>query len=101
MSNILGMVSFRLKSGISESDFLLAHEKYHKEFVSKQKGYISHKLLINGDTWSDIVIWESMEDAKSTFEATAQNPTALAIMSFIDQEGTDDDIPLFTVVKNY
>ena len=46
MSNVVGIVSFYIKKGISELDFLIAHEKYHKEFVSKQKGYISHKLLV-------------------------------------------------------
>ena len=101
MPNIVGIVSFTLKKGVSESDFLLAHEKYNKEVVSKQKGYISHKLLVNGDKWSDMVMWESMEDTQKTFEAVQENAIALGIMELIDQIGNDDDIPLFSVVKNY
>ena len=101
MANIIGMVSFTLKEGVSESDFLLAHEKYNREFVSKQNGYITHKLLVNGDKWTDLVIWESMDDTQNTFEAVGKNAVAIEVMSLIDQIGNDDDIPLFSVVKNY
>ena len=101
MSNIMGMVSFRLKEGVSESDFLLAHEKYNKEVVSKQKGYVFHKLLFDGDKWSDLVVWETMEDVHATFEAVQTDPIAIGIMDLIDQIGGDEDIPLFTVVKSY
>ena len=101
MANIIGMVSFTLKKGVSESDFLLAHEKYNREFVSKQNGYITHKLLVNGDKWTDLVIWESMDDTQNTFEAVGKNAVAIEVMSLIDQIGNDDDIPLFSVVKNY
>ncbi|MBP8785650.1 MAG: hypothetical protein KBH12_09225 [Synergistaceae bacterium] len=101
MANIIGMVSFTLKKGVSESDFLLVHEKYNREFVSKQNGYITHKLLVNGDKWTDLVIWESMDDTQNTFEAVGKNAVAIEVMSLIDQIGNDDDIPLFSVVKNY
>ena len=100
MANIIGMVSFTLKKGVSESDFLLVHEKYNREFVSKQNGYITHKLLVNGDKWTDLVIWESMDDTQNTFEAVGKNAVAIEVMSLIDQIGNDDDIPLFSVVKN-
>ena len=95
------MVSFTMKEGVSESDFLLVHEKYNREFVSKQNGYITHKLLVNGDKWTDLVIWESMDDTQNTFEAVGKNAVAIEVMSLIDQIGNDDDIPLFSVVKNY
>ena len=101
MANIIGMVSVTLKEGVSESDFLLVHEKYNREFVSKQNGYITHKLLVNGDKWTDLVIWESMDDTQNTFEAVGKNAVAIEVMSLIDQIGNDDDIPLFSVVKNY
>ena len=101
MANIIGMVSFTLKEGVSESDFLLVHEKNNREFVSKQNGYITHKLLVNGDKWTDLVIWESMDDTQNTFEAVGKNAVAIEVMSLIDQIGNDDDIPLFSVVKNY
>jgi len=101
MSNIVGIVSFYPKKGVSVSDFLSAHEKYYKEFVSKQKGCISHRLLAEGDKWSDLVIWKTMEDTQSTFRATQEDASAIEIMSSIDQIGTDDDIPLFSVIKDH
>jgi len=101
MSNVIGMVSFYLKNGVSKQEFLLAHEKYNREFVSKQKGYISHKLAANGDKWTDFVMWASIDDTQKTFEAVQENSTATHMMSLIDQIGTDDDIPLFSVVRDY
>lgn len=51
MDNIVGIVSFYLKPEVSTESFLLAHKNYNQDFVSKQEGYISHKLfkkMING-----------------------------------------------------
>ena len=101
MSNIVGMVSFYQKEGVSKQEFLQAHEKYNSSFVSKQKGCMSHKLLVDGDKWTDLVTWENMEDVESTFKEVQTNPLAAEIMPFIDQIGNDDDIPFYSVAKNY
>ena len=101
MPNIVELPSFYLKKGVSKSDFLLAHEKLNSEFISKQKGYISHMLLVNGDTWSDLVIWETTEDIQNAFKAVYENATAVEYVTLIEQIGTDAEIPIFSVVKNY
>jgi len=101
MSSIVGMCSFHLKGGVSVPDFLIAHEKYNREFVSKQKGYIAHMLLVDGNKWADLVTWESMEDTQSTFEATQESIETAEIMSLIDQIGTDDDIPLYSLERTF
>mgnify|MGYP003623492735 CR=1 FL=1 len=99
MQNLVGMVSFYLKDGVSEHDFLLTHKKYNKEFVSMQKG-ISPKNL-NGDRWSDLVAFETLEDIRKMFETVQECAIAADIMSSIDQIGDDNDIPIFSVVKSY
>jgi len=55
MSNAVFYCSFKLKDGASVSDFLSAAEKLNNEYISKQKGYISWKQLVDGDTWADFV----------------------------------------------
>jgi len=49
MSNAVFFFSFKLKKDTSVSDFLLAAEKLNNEFISKQKGYISWKQLVDGE----------------------------------------------------
>ena len=65
MSHIVELVSFNLKKDVSVPDFLLVSDKFNQDFMSGQKGYISRKLLVKGDTWTDLVLWESIEDAKN------------------------------------
>ena len=49
MSNIVELVSFNLKKGVSIPDFLLVSDKFNRDFMSVQKGYISRKLLRKGN----------------------------------------------------
>jgi heme-degrading monooxygenase HmoA len=101
MSHILEFPSFTLKKGVSEAEFLLVHEKFNQDFMIKQKGYISHKLLRDGDTWFDLVVWESAEAMEKAFQDIYKNDAAAAYISLIDQIGSDEKIPLFSVVKDY
>ena len=101
MPHILEMPSFKLKKGISETDFLFAHAKFNHEFMSKQRGYVSHKLIRNGDEWFDVAVWDSIESKEKAFTDIYKYDGIEEYMSFIDQDGTDDDIPLYTVVKTY
>jgi len=102
MPHILEMPAFTIKKGVSEADFLLAHERlFNREFMAKQEGYISHMLVRDGDKWFDVAIWESMEAKEKAFKDIYNSSAALEYITFIDSIGTDDDIPLYTVVKNY
>ncbi|MCL2397372.1 MAG: hypothetical protein FWC93_04825 [Defluviitaleaceae bacterium] len=85
MSNAVFYCSFKLKQGASVPDFLMAAEKLNNEYISKQKGYISWKQLVDGDTWLDFLTFETMEDVKN-FEAGAGNggELAQAFYSFIN-----------------
>ena len=101
MPHILEMPAFKTKEGVAESDFLAAHEKFNREFMAKQEGYVSHKLIRSGDNWFDIAVWESMGAKEKAFKDIYKNDAAMEYVTLIDQVGTDDDIPIFTVVKYY
>ena len=100
MSNAVFFCSSKLKKGASIPDFLLAAEKLNNEFISKQKGYISWKQLVDGDTWADFIIFETMTDAKK-FEENSVNAGELAqnFYSFIDLDSCQ--MNYFTIEKNY
>ena len=84
MSNVVELVSFKLKEGSSVADFLVASDKFNEDFVSKQKGYISRKLLNYGEVWSDLVIWETMEYAQNAAKAIHESPAAGVYLPFLD-----------------
>jgi hypothetical protein len=77
MKNAIFYCSFNLKKGASVPEFLAAAEKLNNEYISKQKGYISWKQVVDGDTWADILTFETMDDVKN-FEANAHNAGELA-----------------------
>jgi len=92
-------ISFNLVKGASVPDFLLASEKLHSEYMSKQKGYISWKQLVEGDMWADLLTWETMGDAQSAMETSCTNEFAQKFFSFIDQGSVK--MHLFSVERSY
>jgi len=99
MSNVVLYISFHLAEGASASDFLLASEELNNGFMSKQKGFISWKQLVEGRMWVDLLTWESMEDAKNVMEPSCTNALAEKFYSFIDQQSVQ--VHLFSVERSY
>ena len=85
MANAIYYVSYKLKKGVSVSDFLQASENLNNGHISKQKGYISWKQMFDGERWADMCTFETMEDLKR-FEEASRNPSELAeaFYSFIN-----------------
>jgi hypothetical protein len=86
MANTVEFASFNLKNGASVSEFLLVSDRFNRVFLSTQKGYISRKLLRDGEMWADSVLWETMEDALNAFKTANENAIACEYLSFMDEE---------------
>ena len=99
MSNAVWFISYKLVKRASVPDFLLASEECHNEVLSKKKGFISWKVLLNGDTWADLVTWETMDDAVNAANDDKPDPITEKFCSFLDQESID--MKFFSVEKNY
>jgi len=99
MPNAVFFVSFKLKKGASVPDFLLATEKLNNEYMSKQKGYISWKQLVDGETWADFLTFETMEDAKRVEESNTPNLLAEKFYSFINLNSCKTHF--FSVERSY
>ena len=102
MSNAVYYVSYKLKKNASVPDFLLAAEKLNNEFISKQKGYVSWKQLVDGDTWADFCTFETMDDLKN-FKAASRKPSDLAkhFYSFMNLSPLVCKSHIFTVERTY
>jgi len=100
MSNAVYFVSFKLKKGASVTDFLQAAERLNNEYISKQKGYISWEQMVDGDTWADVITFESTEDLNNFKEASnSPDETALKFYSFINLNSCK--VHLFSVERSY
>jgi len=79
MSKSIFYCEYKLKKNVPVADFLDASKKLNDEYISKQKGYISWEQLNDGDTWADILTFETMEEVKAFEENSAANPNELAL----------------------
>ena len=99
MPNAVWFISYKLIEGVSQEDYLAASERVHNEILSKQKGFISWQVLKDGDTWVDLVIWETPEDAKNAETAGQANPIAQEYYSYMDFSGMKNQ--MYSVAKRY
>ena len=99
MKNAVWFISYKLKKEKSEEEFLAASEILGREYISRQKGYISWKQLKEGDTWVDLATWECMEDAKNFEKSGGGGERASKFYSFIDFKTLKSTF--YTVEKAY
>lgn len=99
MTNAIWFISYNLKQGASVEDFLLASKRCHDEVLSQQPGFISWDVLRDGDTWVDLVKWETAEDAKAGETAGANNPASCEFYSYINMNSCN--LQLYTIEKSH
>ena len=104
MKNAIFYVSYKLKKGASVPDFLQASERLNNEYISKQKGYISWKQVVDGEgsdaVWADLCMFETLDDVKN-FEANSANSGELSqnFYSYINLNSCK--VHYFTVERSY
>ena len=103
--NVVELVLFKLKAGVTEEQFITASDKLNAYFLSLQKGYINRKLIRQEDTWSDIVLWETMDDAMNAANTAQQlaatSPCPNYLEYFYCIEENSSEMKHLTVVKSY
>jgi len=85
MSKAIMSITFKLKENVSSAEFLQASDKIQEDYVCKCKGYVSRKLYVQGDIWTDVIIWETMNDAESSMGESEQNPSAVNFLALIGE----------------
>jgi hypothetical protein len=84
MYKVVFFNAYKLKKGASIPDFLLSVEALKNEYISKQKGYVSFQLLVDGETWADSTTFETKEDAQNFAKASDSNGYAEKFYSFLN-----------------
>lgn len=65
MAKTAWIFSYKLKKNVSEEVFIERTQKLHDDIISKAKGFISWEHYVQGNVWTDFVLWESEEDAQN------------------------------------
>lgn len=84
MANVMFFNSYKLKKGASVDDFKAATDKLHREYISTRDGFISFTHYVDGDTWADSTMFDSLDAAKKFASATGPNELAEHFYSFIN-----------------
>ena len=92
-------ISYKLAKGAEDSQLMSVQEKIIKNFMSKQKGFISWKVLRDGGNWADLLEWETKEDAHNAMAASEQSPDNYELFALLDEKSIV--INFFDVLKNY
>jgi len=84
-AGLVEVTSFKLKSGVSNNDFVKSAEKMQTEFLIKRTGFIGRTLSLGKDSvWTDIVFWKDEESQISTMQKSEKAETAVPFMEKID-----------------
>jgi len=70
---------FKLKKTADPAEFLSAAKRLNDGYISKQPGYIGWQQLQDGDTWVDILKFDTMDNVKAFEANSAANPNELAL----------------------
>ena len=79
------LVTFKLKKDASVPDFILASDEVHKELSLKEGGFICRKLMVDKDTWADLILWRTIDDAKDASNHESAKEVLERYFSFIGE----------------
>lgn len=101
MDYAIEYVAFKLKKGITAEAFIPVSDLFTDAFLKKQNGYISRKILRDGDIWADLVLWEDAASHIKAMEASKQDETAQAYLSMLHLSAKGSSYHLYSPVKSY
>ena len=84
-SDVIEIVTFKLRPGVSAAEFRPVDKAVEQEHVSKQPGFVSRESASGADgEWLVIVHWRSEKDAEASMASFSKAPAAAQFMSKID-----------------
>ncbi len=84
MAEVLEVARFKVKVG-DEERMLAARPAMEAALERECPGFVSLVLSREGDTWVDIVRWESREQALAAMDKVMSLPECQAMFSLIDE----------------
>jgi len=73
---VVELVQYKLRESVEEEDFLGTLKPVLKNFLEKQSGFLKPWEIYKSEdgTWTEIVRWRTMEDAKKAANPVIHGP---------------------------
>ncbi|NRB38949.1 MAG: hypothetical protein HRU20_10875 [Pseudomonadales bacterium] len=86
MTSTIELVTYRLKTGKTQSDLAATHEQVNA-FLQQQPGFIYRSCSVDDAGLNyDICYWQSLEQAKTAGDAFMQSAPCQALLQLCDEE---------------
>ena len=81
----LELVVYKLGEGVSREQFLGTNEAV-SSWIATQPGFVSRDLAYDaeGDLWTDVIWWETMDDAHAAAELSTTSESCAPMFALID-----------------
>jgi hypothetical protein len=87
---VIEWAPFRLAPGVTESALLEASERFQRDFLAGQPGFLRRELLRGRDgQWIDLVLWQDQASADAIMAAATSSPHCAAYFEVMDMSGVD------------
>ncbi len=86
---VVEITTFKVKPGIDKQKFFQSATEI-KSYLTTCDGFVSRKMVeIDDSTYTDIVFWNSKEEAENTAKKSMENEKTLTFFNFIDEKNID------------
>jgi hypothetical protein len=83
--DVVEVVTFKLKAGVSATEFAPIDKAVEREHVARQPGFVSRESAHGaGGEWLVIVHWRTVKDAEASMASFEKAPAAASFMAKID-----------------
>ncbi|PZS23818.1 MAG: hypothetical protein DLM54_00640 [Acidimicrobiales bacterium] len=83
---VIEIMTFRLRTGVGEAEFMAADQRVQTEFAYRQPGMIRRTTGHNRDGgWVVIDLWASTADADGSLHGWHHQPVPLEFMALVDE----------------
>ena len=93
----------KIAQGKTESDLLIASDRFQEEFVRHQPGVLRRELIRKSEgKYIDIVQFRSAEDARDVMAKEQESEACQSFFSILDlSDMSDADMPLYASLATY
>ena len=86
MKNALEVAIYKIKSDVSDADFIKAATSMEEHFAKKQKGFIKRTFAKSESSeWVDVIYWETMNDALKASEAAMKSTFCAPMFGMLNE----------------
>ena len=101
---VLELAAITLSSESTETELLSASQRFQKDFLEGQEGFIRRDMIRKADgSYLDVILWQSQAHADAVFERAQSSPAAgqyFAHMAF-DPEHMDAGVEHCLVLHSF